>query len=143
MRKTCNKEVNVYNLLGEYQLTFDSLTDCALYFDSDTQTIWHTLNRGTGKHKGFILQYSTGDYSDIEPRVTYNYIKEYLLYNRKGLIMSYDTAAEIAAYIGCSRELVRLNVDSNKWFNKKRYKVIKKIKKVPAQRVKNIQVYEH
>ncbi len=143
MRKTCNKEVNVYNLLGEYQLSFDSLTDCALYFDSDTQTIWSALNRGTGKYKGFILQYSTEDYSDIEPRVTYNYIKEYLLYNREDLVKVYDTAAEVAEDLGCSRELVRLNVDSDKWFNKKRHKVVKKVSKVPAQRVKNIPVYEY
>ena len=143
MRKTCNKSVNVYNLLGEYQLTFDSLTDCAFYFDSDTQTIWSVLNRGTGRHKGFIIQYSAGDYSNIEPRVTYHYIKEYLLYNREGLVMSYDTAAEVAKDLGCSRELVRLNVDSDKWFHKKRYKVVKKINKVLAQRVKNIPVYEY
>jgi len=143
MRKTCNKEVNVYNLLGEYQLSFDSLTDCALYFDSMTQSVWEALNKGTGYHKGFMLQYSAGDYSNIEPRVTYKTIKEYLLYNREGLVMSYDTAAEVAEDLGCSRELVRLNVDSDKWFNKKRHKVVKKVRKVPAQRVKNIQVYEH
>ena len=57
--------------------------------------------------------------------------------------MSYDTAAEVAEDLGCSRELVRLNVDSDKWFNKKQHKVVKKVSKVPAQRVKNIPVYEY
>lgn len=142
MRKTCNKEVNVYNLLGEYQLSFDSLTDCGIYFGSDTQTIWSALNVGTGRHKGFILKYSEMDYSDIEPRVTYNYIKEYLLYNKEGLVMEGSTTQELADYLGCSRELVRLSVNSGKWFCKKKFKVERKIKRVPAQHIKNIPVYE-
>lgn len=142
MRRTCNKEVNVYNLLGEYQLSFDSLTDCGIYFGSDTQTIWSVLNVSSGKYKGFILKYSEMDYSDIEPRVTYNYIKEYLLYNKEGLVMEGSTTQELADYLGCSRELVRLSANSGKWFHKKRYRVEKRIKRVPAQHIKNIPVYE-
>lgn len=143
MRKTCNKEVNVYNLLGEYQLSFDSLTDCATYFDSDTQTIWGVLNRGTGKHKGFILRYSTEDYSDIEPRVKFNSVIKYWLYDRVGFAMEWNTMQEVAEDLGCTGELVRYSVKTGKWICKKQFRVEKRIKKIPAQRVKNIQVYEY
>lgn len=142
MRKTCNKEVNVYNLLGEYQVTFNSLTDCALYFDTNTQTIWSSLNK-SGYHKGFILKYSNGDYSNIEPRVKFKSVIKYWLYNKEGLVMEWDTMQEVAEDLGCTGELVRYSVKTGKWICKKQFRVEKKINKVPAQRVKNIPVYEH
>ena len=142
MRKTCNKEVNVYNLLGEYQLSFDSLTDCALNFDSDTQTIWSALNRGTGRHKGFVLKYSNGDYSNIEPRVKFKSVINYWVYNKEGLVMEWDTMQEVAEDLGCTGELVRYSIKTGKWICKKQFRVEKKIKKVPVKRIEYIQVYE-
>ena len=141
MRKTCNKEVNVYNLLGEYQVTFNSLTDCALYFDTNLQTIWSSLNK-SGYHKGFILKYSNGDYSNIEPRVKFKSVVRYWLYNKEGLVMEWDTMQEVAEDLGCTGELVRYSVKTGKWICKKQFRVEKKINKVPVKRIKYIQVYE-
>lgn len=137
MRKTCNKEVNVYNLLGEYQVTFDSLTDCADYFNSDTQSIWAAVNN-TGYHKGFILKYSKGTYEDIEPQVKFKSITAYRLYNKEGLVMEWDTMQEVAEDLGCTGELVRYSVKTGKWICKKQFRVEKKVKKVPVKKIKYI-----
>lgn len=141
MRKTCNTEVNVYNLLGEYQVSFDSQRQCADYFDSDHQSVWASLN-GTGYHKGFIIKYSDGTYDNIEPQVQFKTKTEYLLYNRDELLMSFDNMTEISQDLGCTPELVRYSVEKGKWICKKLYRIEKRVKKIPTKRIKYINVYE-
>jgi len=129
-RRTCNKKINLYTIEGKFVQTFDSEIAVAQYLELDKQTVWYILNNN-GYRNNFQLKYYEGDTSDIPSKVKpkeVKYVKYYLLIDKEGNESEFNTLMEISKYLGVTHELVRLALKSEKWFCKKKFKVMRKVR---------------
>ena len=129
---TSNKKVNLYDIRGNYLRTFDSLTECAWWFGSALQSIYESL-QGTGFHKYYQLRYYQEDTLSIASWITDKepyYTKVYILTDKEGNETEFESSADVAKYLGVSKETIRLCSYNGKWFCKKKFKVKRSTKLV-------------